>query len=276
MDLFAIDDSAQRKPSRDGMGPLVAVGGVHVPGGRVRELELALDELCVQAGFPDGEEFKWSPKKAHWMRDGLTGDERTDFFVEALRLAGSAGACAIVVIADTEKKLASQQSSSHEEDVTMMFLERAHSELAEGEQALVIFDRQGGSQSRDTRFLQTCVAQIRLGTSYAALDRLALALSTGSKLSRLIQLADVVTSCSTSFVSGEDRYSPMVFSEGVRPLLREEQGRCGGYGLKIHPDLRYGNLYHWLLGDSEILRPHLLKELPSVSFSCYRESADIA
>jgi hypothetical protein len=126
------------------------------------------------------------------------------------------------------------------------------------------------------RFLLSCVSRIKLGTRYAALDRLALALSTDSKLSRLVQLADVVTSCATSYVSGEDRHSPDVFRDGVRPLLREEQGRRGGYGLKIHPDLRYGNLYHWLLGDSEILRPHLLKDLPSVSFSCYRESADVA
>jgi hypothetical protein len=276
MDLFAIDDSAQRKPSRDGMGPLVAVGGVHVPGDSVRELEIVLDEMCAQTGFPDGEEFKWSPKKAHWMREGLTGQARMDFFVQALGLAGSAGACAIVVIADTAKKMASEASASHEEDVTMMFLERAHGQVADGEQALVIFDRQGGSQSRDTRFLRSCVAQIRLGTRYAALDRLALALSTDSRLSRLIQLADVVTSCTTSYVSGEDRHSPEVFRDGVRPLLREEQGRCGGYGLKLHPDLRYGNLYHWLLGDSEILRPHLLKELPSASFTSYRESADVA
>src|SRR5436190_277263 len=32
MDLFAIDDSFQSKPRRNGMGPLVAVGGLRVPG----------------------------------------------------------------------------------------------------------------------------------------------------------------------------------------------------------------------------------------------------
>lgn len=59
VDLFAIDDSKQNKPTGDGMGPLVAVGGVHVVGDAVRDLELALDALCKKTGFPDGEEFKW-------------------------------------------------------------------------------------------------------------------------------------------------------------------------------------------------------------------------
>jgi hypothetical protein len=187
------------------------------------------------------------------MRNGLTDQARTDFFTDALHLAREAGAVAIVVIADTEKKLASQESSSHEEDVTMMFLERTHSELAEGKQALVIFDRQGGSQSRDTHFLRACVA-----------------------LSRLIQLADVVTSYSTSYISGEDRHSPEVFSEGVLPLLSEKFGRRGGCGLKIHPDYRYGNLYHWLLGDSDFVKAMAGTPLPSNGFTCYRESAAVA
>jgi hypothetical protein len=276
MDLFAIDDSAQCKPSRDGMGPLVAVGGIYVSGKRVRELELALDELCAQTGFPADEEFKWSPKKAHWMRDSLTGDDRAEFFIAALGLARSSNASAIVVMADTDKKLASEQSASHEEDVTMMFLERAHSHMPDGKQALVVFDRQGGSQSSDVRFLQSCMATIRAGTRYAALDRLALALSTDSKLSRLVQLADVVTSCATSCVSGEDRHSPEVFKRGVLPLLREEFGRHGGCGLKIHPDFRYGNLYHWLLGDSDFVKFMGSKPLPSSGFTCYQKSPDVA
>ena len=31
-------------------------------------------------------------------------------------------------------------------------------------------------------------------------------------------------------------------------------GRIGGVALKIHPDLRYSNLYHWLLVDSFLIR----------------------
>jgi hypothetical protein len=51
-------------------------------------------------------------------------------------------------------------------------------------------------------FLSSCIEKIRTGTAYTKLDRLALALSTDSKLSRLLQLADVVTACSTNVLVG--------------------------------------------------------------------------
>jgi hypothetical protein len=276
MDLFAIDDSAQRKPTRDGMGPLVAVGGVHVRGEKVRELEIALDALCVEAGFPPGEEFKWSPSKKSWMRDGLVEETRTEFFLDALALALDAGASAIVVMEDTSKNRASAGSSTPEEDVTMMFLERAHNHLSDDRHALVVFDRSGGNRSSDLEHLTSCIERIRAGTAYAKLDRLALALSSDSRLSRLIQLADVITACATSFVAGESNWSPDVFRGGVLPLIREDSGRKGGCGLKIHPDRRYGNLYHWLLEDKTFWRGNMGTGLPWDYFTCYRQSPDVA
>jgi hypothetical protein len=45
VDLVFMDD-ARQTPSRPGMGPLVAAGGVYVPGDNVRELEAAIDALC--------------------------------------------------------------------------------------------------------------------------------------------------------------------------------------------------------------------------------------
>jgi hypothetical protein len=156
----------------------------------------------------------------------------------------------------------------------MMFLERAHAQVPAGRTALVVFDRQDGDHRDDFAFLSACVDKLRAGTAYTNLDKLALALSSDSKLSRLLQLADVVAACSTSFVAGESRWSPTVFREGILPLLREEYGRRGGCGLKIHPDLRYGNLYHWLLGDSHFVRYQTGSPLPSKQFTCYRLSGE--
>jgi hypothetical protein len=274
MDLFAIDDSAQLSPTRDGMGPLVAVGGVHVSGTAVRDLELGLDALCTEAGFPAGEEFKWSPPKGSWMRKELIAEAREAFFLLAMALARNAGATAIVAMEDTRKVKASAESPTHEDDVTMMFLERAHSQVLPGRTALVVFDRPGGDHRDDFVFLSSCIDKLRTGTAYTKLDKLALALSTDSKLSRLLQLADVITACSTSFVAGEPRWSPPVFRDGVLPMLREDYGRKGGCGLKIHPDMRYGNLYHWLLGDTQFVRYQAGIPLPSKKFTSYRESAD--
>lgn len=276
MDFFAIDDSAQTKPTRDGMGPLVAVGGLHLGGDAVRDLELVMDQLCAETGFPAGEEFKWSPAKGTWMRKELVAKAREAFFLRALTFAREAGATAIVTMEDTTKSMASVKSPTPQDDVTMMFLERAHSQVPVGRTALVVFDRPGGDHHDDSAFLSSCIEKLRTGTAYTKLDRLALALSTDSKLCRLLQLADVIASCSTSFVAGEDQWSPRAFREGVLPLLRKESGRKGGCGLKIHPDFRYGNLYHWLLGDKDFVRNQNGRSLPSKYLTSYRESPKLA
>jgi hypothetical protein len=59
-------------------------------------------------------------------------------------------------------------------------------------------------------------------------------------------------------------------------MLRSDYGCVGGRGLKIHPDLRYGNLYHGLLDDEMFVRFQGGFPLPSSRFTAYRESADVA
>ena len=276
VDLVAIDDSSHMKPTRNGMGPLVAVGGLHVPGDEVRRLELELDALCVEFGFPPDEEFKWSPQRDTWEHKNLHGDDRDEFNLRALGLAAEAGAEGIVVIEDRTKRRAVEGAKTPEEDVTLMFLERAHASVPDGSSAIAVFDRPGGGRKTENDFLMGTLARLRAGTTYASLDRLAMAVSTDSAHSRLVQLADIVVSCSTALVAGSDRYARKVFDEGVRPLLRSEGRRVGGVGLKIHPDFRYANLYHWLLGDETWWKGWSGVPLPSKGCTCYRESADKA
>jgi uncharacterized protein DUF3800 len=274
MDLFAIDDSAQTNPTRHGMRALVSIGGLHVPGEAVRELELAIDVLCDEFGFPAGEEFKWSPGRETWERNNLQGEHRDEFNLRALQLTHDAGAQGIVVMTDTACKLL-DGAGSHEEAVTLMFLERAHACLPADRHAIVVFDRPSGDRQSETKFLASTLTTLRTGTAYSKLDRLALPVATDSKLSRLVQLADVITGCATSYVAGEARFSPRIFTNGVLPLLREEHACTGGRGLKLHPDFRYRNLYHWLLGDERFVRYRQDHALPS-SKHPYSASADQA
>jgi hypothetical protein len=51
-------------------------------------------------GFPEGEVFKWSPAKDHWMRDNLVGDWRTQFFSAVLEAAHQHGARAVVAMVE--------------------------------------------------------------------------------------------------------------------------------------------------------------------------------
>jgi hypothetical protein len=259
-----VDDAAQPRPSRAGMGPLVATGGIVVPASSVGDLERAIDSVCGAYGFPTGQPFKWSPSRDMWMYASLTGDRRRDFFLAALRLVRKGGGIAVVVICDKTCSPATD-AESPELDVTQMLLERVHNQVGSPRApGFVVVATPPGDRTAETHFLKNCLETVRQGTRYATLDRIALVLSTPAKLSQLLQVADVVTSCTLAAIAGEAKYAPPLFEE-IRGLLRSELGRIGGTGLKIHPDGRYANLYHWLLGDTVLVRYPSGFPLPAAS-----------
>jgi len=83
-DLFFADDSTQNAPSRPGMNQLVGIGGINVNATAIGALNSEIEKICNDAGFPDGEEFKWSPGRELWMHDNLIEGEREDFFLKVL------------------------------------------------------------------------------------------------------------------------------------------------------------------------------------------------
>jgi uncharacterized protein DUF3800 len=262
MDFIFADDSRQRRPSRQGVGPLLSIGGLYVPGEAVRSLERSIDNLCAEFGFPLNQEFKWSPGAELWMRDNLVGERRKDFFNNVVNEAALAGATALVVIEDTTYQRATN-AANNELDVTRMFLERAeHLFRRNHDDGVIIVDRPGGGRVNEDKFLLDCVETIQSGTQYVKPERIALnALSGSSRLLRILQIADIITGCTTSLVAGEARYAPVIFSI-IKRILYTENGRIGGVGLKIHPDFRYVNLYHWLLGDEYFWRFQVGTPLP--------------
>jgi Protein of unknown function (DUF3800) len=274
MDAVFADDSGQQKTTRPGMGKLLAVGGIHIPSAEVRPLESELDLLCELFDFPAGEEFKWSPDKRMWMYKNLIEERRTEFFAKALNAAERHGAAAIVTIADTGARPAIDTSKSPEEDVVTMLLERLDQHLgSKREQAIVICDRPSGGRKGDDRFLAGCVNTMRAGTAFVSFERIALVVTTDSRLSRLVQLADVVTGCTVSYVGGEENWAPTTF-ESVRRIVRNDGGRLGGIGVKIHPDGRYANLYHWLFGDSYLKRAGMGRPLPIKGRAYFSSASD--
>lgn len=263
MDVFFIDDASQLRPSRKPMGSLIGIGGLHVPGESVRDLERALARLCAEAGFPQGQEFKWSPGRSDWMWKGLVNDARQRLFIEALGLAAAHGSRCIAIIEDTTHLPATDPRIDHVLDATALFLERANTELSDaGTFGLVVVDRPSGGAAEDIRYLASCFETLRTGTKYVKPDRIAVnVLSTSSHLVRILQLADVVVSCAVSFVAGEARYSPPIF-EALLPMFHRNWIGIGGVGLKIHPDHNYVNLYHWLLGDQQFKKGRSIFPLP--------------
>lgn len=260
--FFFADDSLQPNPSRPGMGSLVAIGGALVAQGAVRDLEAAIDKLCSDAGFPPGEKFKWSPGPELWMHKNLADPERADFFAAVLDIAHEHGVRALVIIEDTKFKSATG-AATPEMDVTRMFLERADSEFGRaGALGVVVVDRTGSDFKAEEKFLAEILETLQSGTTYSKPEHILLnVLSTPSKLIRLLQLADLIAGCTLSYVGGEANFAPTTFQH-VQPILCRQWKQVGGIGVKIHPDFRYGNLYHWLFGDDSVWKGPVKTDLP--------------
>lgn len=115
-------------------------------------------------------------------------------------------------------------------------------------------DRPSGNRQAENRFLAECTAFLQDEANFAVPERFVLpVIAAQSRHLRLLQSADLVASCTLAHIAGENEYSPPIFAE-IRPMLASNQGRVGGVGLKIHPDLRYGNLYRWVGRDDYYVR----------------------
>jgi hypothetical protein len=250
MYFYFADDTRHRKPTRPGMGPLAGIGGIAVPADSVRELERSIAALCDEFGLPAGQEFKWSPGRELWMWDNLKGPKRRCFFLRIVKTLEDGDATALAVLSDASVRPATG-AARPEEDVATMFLERVNYHAQKnGSQGVVIVARPSGTRKSEGEFLHKCLETLEAGTPYCNFEQVALpVLCAHSGLIRLMQCADVVVGCCGAMVSGEAKHAPAVFSV-IQAILGRDGGRVGGVGLKIHPDLKYANLYHWLLGDS--------------------------
>ncbi|NVL90622.1 MAG: hypothetical protein HWN69_06440 [Desulfobacterales bacterium] len=278
MDFIFADDARQKNPSRKGMGPLVAIGGVHVSGDKVGLLEKAINDLCARTGFPSGQQFKWSPgKKDTFMKTKLIGEARVTFYQELCELGIQNGSSACVVIEDSRRRTALSGSESHEIDVTSLFLERANwtfsREITDG---VVVVATPGGGTKAQEKFILHSITLLEKGTRYSKFNRIPLPILTSkARHVRLLQFADIVTSCTTARVAGESTYSPEIF-EFLKPMFRKDMSRIGGVGVKLHPDFVYANLYHWLLGDTHWVKHNTGVPLPRPGRPYYDAPDDVS
>ncbi len=273
IDIFFADDARQRKPRRPGMEhrELIAIGGFSVGAEEVGPLSGSIDTLCDQTGFPANEEFKWSPPPDSWMAHHLVERERVEFYRKLCELLRNADATATIIISDTACQPA-VTGARHERSIAQMFLERVSTQCGRGgSHGFIIADRPGGGPTEDASFLRECLEMIQTGTGYVKPERIAHnVVSTPSRLSRPLQASDVLTSCTLAMVAG-NRYGPPVF-EYIKPLLARDGNRVGGVGLKIHPDLRYLNLYHWLVEDTHFFKGGVGRRLPLTDFPYARDA----
>jgi hypothetical protein len=142
----------------------------------------------------------------------------------------------IVAIDDKHHSVANSSEDrsrqlTYEQDATYLLFEKINWLLRDlHENAIIINDRPSGPSRAENDFLAAGLEMWRKGTRYVQFDRIAInLLCTQSRFVRLLQCADVVTSCVTAYVSGEHVWSPRVFA-AIKPLLYSKDGRIGGYG----------------------------------------------
>ena len=270
MHIFFVDDSSQGKPTRPKMGRMVAIGGLVVSSDHVRPLETQIDQICTAHGFPPNEVFKWSPSREHWMRSNLVQEARKDFQIAIMNALSEHECRALFVAEDAGCSTAETSSVNPEIDVVKLLIERAEWFLKHaGSHGLIICDRPGGDHQAEESFLLNCLETLRVGTDYLHPERIVMPVLTSPfRLSRILQAADLITSCTLAYVTGESNFSPGLFPH-LSPLFIREDGRTGGVGVKLHPFFKYGNLYHWLFGDKYYIHENVGHPFPlnNIAFS---------
>lgn len=257
------------------MGPLVAIGGISIASDAVKEAEHSVNRICRDAGIPKNEKFKWSPGRELWMHKNLTGDDRKKFFTDVFHIVDEYKCILTVVIEDTNCKYATNDAKTPEEDVARMYLERVHGQLNHLDcDGIVIVDRPSGGRGDEDQYLLDCLEIIQDGTEYLNPEKFATnVVSSSSKYIRLLQVADVVVACTLSAVAGEKEYAPDILKT-FRHLFDGESRRIGGIGVKIHPDYKYVNLYHWVIGDKLYARGSGVWLLPKIGHNYFYNADD--
>lgn len=270
MHIFFVDDSSQTKPSRPKMGRMVAIGGLVVESDYVKILETQIEGICAAHGFPLNEVFKWSPGRELWMHRNLISKKRRDFQIEVLKMLVENGCEAVFVAEDAGCAPAESSSASPEIDVVKLLIERVDWFLSRSSShGMIICDRPGGNHRTEESFLLNCFETLREGTGCLTPERIIMSVLTlPFRLSRLLQAADLITSCTLAHVTGERTFAPALFPY-LSPLFIRDCGRTGGVGVKLHPFKKYGNLYHWLFGDNFYVRKNSRQPLPinEIAFS---------
>ena len=189
-----VDDSSQDHPSRVGLGPVFALGGVLVPIEVEPTLDSQLNDLCRNFGFPENEEFKWSPGRKHWMRDHLIGVDRDAFFRRVLLLATMHGVKAVVVAEDcTANFLRANCQSSPQDDAVDLLLERADLYSRRNNRSCkIIIDNPSGNGRNARQLTKRIKSLLSIGTKVMKFKKISSNVVTNdSKNSRLLQLGCV-------------------------------------------------------------------------------------
>jgi Protein of unknown function (DUF3800) len=241
-----LDDSAQPRPTRDGLGGLVALGAIVVDEAALDPWAEEFRGLCRRLGLPPGTEVKWSPPRGNWLRDH-GAEVQQQMRERMLHLAIEYEIRTVVVLADQDQVDWSEQETQKR---MLRYLYERVSMLLEGggERGVMIADEPGGGAREQRRWLAQTLRLTSYGTEYVDPLRIVLPiLTTHSDHVPHLQLADLVVAATTAAVAGN------AYALELVPLLgslahTNARGTVGGTGVKLIPD-ELRNLHHWVFGE---------------------------
>lgn len=249
---FHADDSEQLRPSLPGIVPPVrAFGGLFASSEAAEGLARAVVALKSEYGFPARAEMKWSPGRGLWMRDKLKHPERGLFFRDVCREVVASG-CAIEVVISEARFWGDEMDVSDRELVLAKVLTsrvwRARERPPGAEQLKFIWDEPG--KNKGPVFCNTLNRYYgRLAWASVPDPSIEHHFCVESHSTVLMQVADLLVACATSYFCGESQYSPPVWQEMLPAMRRGPSHEIGGWGVTILPGRSNANHYHWMCGD---------------------------
>lgn len=265
--FFFVDDS-ERSSEFDPCEKTVAFGGLMVPGSQLPKFTRLLDQIYEFYGAPADatteSELKWSPGHGNYFREKV--NNRNKVVLAVLRAADECDVSVQVTAADTGL-CGFWDVGRIREEVAKYSFERFVMKLSEKEAAGVVVSDQSGNRDSELEFLNDFYELVDDGTDYVEGEELIMnAVTTPSRYSRPLQVADVVVSPTTSMVSGDNNeYAERVF-ERIVELMMEGSGGVAGTGLKLVPK-EFRNMYRWMLGVEMYWRPsRAFLELPCTRY----------
>lgn len=200
------------------------------------------------------------------MHSHLVDEKRQGFLTRVLNLAHIYEVRALLVVEDVNCPMATDAKNA-KMDVSLVFLKHADRQLrGRLSKRIVVFASRGTNRAAEDEFLAGCLDTLqRENDSRSPRDSTWKPVFSWPGASRLLQVADLVTSSITAVVAGREAISTSVFAS-AKALLARDGDITGEVGLKLHPYFMYANLYYWLLGDSHFRKHGTAFALPLAAY----------
>lgn len=203
MRLVFIDDSQQKDPLRQGLGPLVALGGIVVPDHQVAPYAALLSAIRSELGIPDFEEIKWKPPRGSYLASAGKAVV-TELRTRMLQAAFDHDIRSIVVIIDHGSAYKARTAVEVGKELLKWLFERVTILLDKANDiGVMIADKPGGGPADEGRWLAETLKLTNDGTEYVNPGKVVLPILTApSHHVPHLQLADLVTAASAAAVAG--------------------------------------------------------------------------